>query len=125
MKTYRNDKESPIKVRKDGNFWITVYPNQTIELKDPRIAKRKGLSSLEETKTVKKVPKKAHEEIAERPSEDFKKELQTINGIGKKTAEDIIHAFPTKERLKEAINNNVGLPFYNDVSEQLRAEYGR
>ena len=55
----------------------------------------------------------------------FLDELISINGIGKKTAEDIIRVFKTKEILLEAIESPLRFPFRDDIEKILRRKYGR
>lgn len=57
-------------------------------------------------------------------SDNWKKELESINGIGKKTALDIIKIFPTKEMLVEEVNKKKPtLPFDSDVEDALINKY--
>ncbi len=53
---------------------------------------------------------------------DFYKELQLINGIGKKTAQDISGIF-TKEKLVEYITLEKHLPFRDDIEKLLRENF--
>lgn len=58
------------------------------------------------------------------PDDLFFKELIRINGIGAKTAKDII-TWGTKEKLIEAIKLESELPFRDDIVKRLRKEYGK
>ena len=58
------------------------------------------------------------------PDDLFFKELKKINGIGNKTAKDIV-TWGTKEKLIEVIEIGGGLPFRNDVEELLRRKYAK
>ena len=55
---------------------------------------------------------------------DFFNELKAIDGIGTKTAKDIVKIFPNSEELKNKLKNNEHLPFRDDVEEKLRRKYG-
>lgn len=50
----------------------------------------------------------------------FSEDLQKINGIGEKTAKDIITLFNTREDLIERLKDNKELPFDDDVESKLR-----
>ena len=52
--------------------------------------------------------------------DSFLKELQKINGIGKKTAKDIVKHFPTKTYLIANLNN---LGLRDDIELKLREKY--
>jgi len=56
---------------------------------------------------------------------DFFNELKSINGIGAKTAKDIIEYAPTKEILIDKIKTRDGLPFRDDHEKLLRERYGK
>ena len=111
-----------------GNFnedfyWITLHKGETMEL--PEQTGRNN--HLEEVKTTEsqigqvKVETKQFEYT---PDDLFLKELKSIKGIGKKTAEDIVE-WGTKEKLIEKIKLGESLPFRDDVEEQLKRAYGR
>lgn len=55
----------------------------------------------------------------------FEKDLQKIDGIGKKTAKDIVNIYPTEKALKEAINRGEHLPVLNHIEEKLKCKYSR
>jgi len=55
---------------------------------------------------------------------NFRFKLNEIDGIGLKTALDIIKVFPTEEKLKEAISHDDELPFRDDIEIKLRRKYG-
>jgi len=55
---------------------------------------------------------------------EYKKELESIKGIGKKTAKDIMTIHKTKENLVEAIERNDRLSFDDDIVEKLKNKYG-
>lgn len=54
---------------------------------------------------------------------DFAKELESIDGIGKKTAKDIAKVFPDRESLASAVKNDDDLPFRDDVVEKLKEKF--
>ena len=61
------------------------------------------------------------------PVKDFLKELCSIKGIGKKTAEDIIKIFPVREELIKKIRASTdtnALPFRENTCEVLMEAYG-
>lgn len=57
------------------------------------------------------------------PDDSFLKELISIRGIGKSTAEDVV-SWGTKEKLIEELKKNINLPFRNDIDKKLRKKYG-
>jgi len=74
--------------------------------------------------TTKVSTKQIEKEKVEYTSDDlFLKELIEINGIGEKTADDIV-TWGTKEKLIEVIALGGSLPFRDDVEELLRGKYG-
>lgn len=123
----------PIKIRigtRDKCYWKTIKTNEIIEL-TKRIGKALGLKKLKTT-TGQLGNKVVHTKQIETTStlkefekeHDFFKELQSINGIGKKTAKDIVNYAKTKKILVEKIKNKDGLPFRDDVELKLRKKYG-
>ncbi len=55
--------------------------------------------------------------------DEFFKELTKTDGIGKKTAKDIV-VWGTKEKLIEAIKLKADLPFRDDIVNKLIEKYG-
>ncbi len=53
----------------------------------------------------------------------YSKKLNNINGIGKKTAEDIIKVFPTERKLVEVIAVGGSLPFRDDIEILLKKQF--
>jgi len=121
----------PVKIRIGGlneDFtWQTIKTGEIIELSR---AQGKALN-FQKLKTTEgqigdKVVETKQIEVPEdyTPDDLFFKELKAINGIGKKTAEDIVE-WGTKEKLIESIKQGKNLPFRDDVEEKLKREYGR
>ncbi len=72
-----------------------------------------------------KVETKQIDHSEKQNEKSYSEKLSEINGIGKKTAEDIIKVFPTEEELLKAISKDDELPFRDDVEEKLRKDYGK
>ena len=130
----------PVKVRHGkitGYCWSTLKKGQVIELEQVR-GYALGLKPLVtegqigkvkvETKQIE-VPEKVVLSVPEKGNQnDFLKELCSINGIGKKTAKDIMKIFPESEDLKTKIRQcktQEELPFRDDVSYKLWRAYGK
>lgn len=106
---------------KAGYKWELVKTGETIELPE-QIGIKHGLSKMEITEGKigsTKVETKQFKDL------DFFNELIKIKGIGKKTAEDIIEVFKTKEILLEAVESPLRFPFRDDIEIILRREYGK
>lgn len=54
---------------------------------------------------------------------EYKEELIMINGIGEKTADDIMKVYPTIGQLYNALRDLPELPFRDDVSELLHKHF--
>lgn len=119
------NKGEPIKIRigKSGNcYWITLKKNELIDLPKKQ-GKRFGLVKLKTTEGQlgpEKVETKQLENYT--PDDLFYEELIKIEGIGWKTAEDIV-TWGTKEKLIEYIQKGESLPFRDDVEEKLKRKY--
>ena len=122
---------NPVKIRIGGIrdcHWATINKGESVDL-----PARAGISYGFSVKTTEGQigNKKVETKQIEAPStlkefeeeHDFFKELQSINGIGKKTAQDIIKYAPTKEILIDKIKTKDGLPFRDDVEQLLRSNY--
>jgi len=121
------NKGEPIKIRigkLEDCYWNTVETNETVEL-PKSLGNRLGFQELKTTEGQlgpKKVETKQLENYT--PDDLFFKELKKIDGIGAKTAEDIV-TWGTKEKLIEHIQKGEDLPFRDDVEEKLKGEYGK
>ena len=125
----------PIKIR-IGNlnrcYWNTVKHGEIIDLSLARgsalgltLITTKGQigDKVVETKQIETVTGTVEGTDDYTPDDLFFKELKAINGIGKKTAEDIVD-WGTKEKLIEAIKKEEKLPFRDDIELKLREHYG-
>ena len=114
----------------DECYWKTIKKGESVEL-SAEMGLHYGFSikttegqigdKIVETKQIEQV-KQALDNVF--TPDDFFKELCSIKGIGKKTAEDIIQIFPNSEHLKNTIHKNEKLPFRDDVSKTLVDIYG-
>jgi len=103
-----------------GRFkWKLLKKGETINL-SKEVGLRYGLKKM---KTTEGQIGQTKVETKQLESPNFQKELESINGIGKKTAKDITKVFPTEEKLKEAIKNKEQLAFRDDVEIKLREKY--
>jgi len=137
----------PIKIR-IGNLvncvWKTLENGETIDLPEnigfklklkkvtgnqelPKVTEGQIGDKVVETKQIEtdKTTDKQTDGVLEdyTPDDTFFKELKSIKGIGKKTAEDIV-TWGTKEKLLEQINLKADLPFRDDIVRLLRKQYG-
>ena len=130
MKFINKSKKS-IEVRTGERFnhsWINVKPGETIDLpvkKGKRYRFTKVTNSIQNV-TEGKIGETKVETKQFEPRENlFLKNLMSINGIGKKTAKDILKMFNNEDELMEAIKNGDSLPFRDDVELKLRKKYGK
>lgn len=101
----------------DDCKWIGLDEGQEIDL-PASVGRKHGLEEVTEGKIGEtKVETKQLEPI--KKNEEFSKKLREIDGIGKKTAEDIIKVYPTEEQMINAIKSKEHLPFRDDVVEKL------
>lgn len=94
-------------------------PQEIIESDAKKILKN---SNFYISKEYIKKPKK----VAQNKPKDEKtwsEVLIAINGIGKKTAEDIIAVYPTKGSLLEAFSSKAKIPFRDDYVKILDKEF--
>jgi len=111
----------------DGRFkWENVKTGETIELPED-VGLRYGFEKV--TESIQKVTegkigkiKVETKQFEEDTDDEFFKELTKINGIGPKTAKDIV-IWGTREKLMEAIKINAELPFRDDIVQKLREKY--
>ena len=120
------NKGEPVKIRIGGlneDFtWQTIEAGEIIELSR---AQGRSLEFQKLKTTVGQIGNQVVQtkQIEVDPDDDFYKELKAINGIGKKTAMDIVE-WGTKEKLIDTIKEKKSLPFRDDVEEKLRRAYG-
>ena len=148
-KKFENKTKENIKVRVSEIFgarrtykWLTVKPSEKIVM-SVKYGRKLGLTPVgEKPKVVEPevVPERPEEisvdlsvdtdpkasvdpvdtdEDPEVDPDEFKKSLTEINGIGAKTALDIMKVFPTEKDLQNKINEGKELPFDDDISDKL------
>ncbi len=126
------NKKKDRKVRMGRRFnhsWITVRKGETIDLpkdKGKRYGFEKVTNSIQNVTEGKIGDKKVEtKQIDNKEYVSFWNDLLKIEGIGLKTAKDIVKIFKTEKELKQAISHDDELPFRDDVEEKLRKEYGK
>lgn len=117
-------------------YWVTIKKGEKMDL-PKEIGKKHNLEEINEDK--EELPKVTEGQIGKTSVETkqinhsekqndnqyYFKKLIGINGIGEKTALDIIERFPDEQKLIEAIKDGKRLPFRDDIEKKLREEYGR
>ena len=58
-------------------------------------------------------------------NEGFRKKLRNIDGIGEKTAQDILEIYHTEEEMIKAIKSKEHIPFRDDVVKKLMGKYSK
>ena len=138
------NKNQPIKIRigkSEDCSWVTLETGDTINLPEQaginnglekvtkeQIKLTEGQIGDKKVETKQVVPELEHRlpkvPAIYTPDDLFFKELKEINGIGTKTAKDIV-VWGTKEKLIEVIALKNDLPFRDDASEKLRRTDGK
>lgn len=111
----------PVQVRINeelGYRWELVKTNETIELPEI-IGKSNNLTKMEITSS------KIGNTLVETKQFDFSKEIESIKGIGKKTAKDITKVYPNRDKLVQSIKKGDSLPFRDDIEKKLKNKYGK
>ena len=90
-----------------------------ISVEESHIEKILRNSDFYESDKAIKLVTKPTKKGEKRKEKTFKEELIEINGIGIKTAEDILIVFPTKGKLLEALSKDEKLPFDDDIEKKL------
>ena len=117
---------------KSGYDWFTIKPGDTADIPE-HIGDTLNLTKIEaEQEEVSEVlnnepseedPTDADAGFLEDP-EAYKKKLIDIDGIGKKTAEDIMAKYPTEKELKNAIRQGDEIHKRDDVDEAVKETFG-
>lgn len=123
MKFINKGKKIKIRIGNlDNCKWITINSGEKIDLPE-NVGLKNGLKILEvETFESEINGKKVETKLIEKTDDKFIEELTKINGIGKKTAEDIVN-WGTKAKLIEYLKENKKLPFRDDIEIKLREAY--
>ncbi len=122
------NKGESFKIRKGslrkGYYWNTIKKGEVVELPQSR-GHELGLFEIKITSGQigkKKVETKQLEIKKYTSDEKFFKELCSIKGIGKKTAQDIV-IWGTKQKLIEQVALKAELPFRDDICLLLRKQF--
>jgi hypothetical protein len=79
----------------------------------------------EEITTPQNIKQVSNEKMEQKKEDkrDFRKKLRAIDGVGEKTAKDIMTLFPDESYLRSAISQGHPLPFRDDVVEKLKQKF--
>lgn len=130
--------DKPEKIRQvDPKFkgfkWVTVYKGDKINLPEDQ-GLRLGLVPVkmsidnfdEEQDAIKKKIKNKKEpesESKKKQSELYKAKIKSINGIGNKTAKDLIQVFPTEEKLINVLKSGKDIPIRDDLAKLIKEKF--
>lgn len=128
-KTKKSVKARVVENKKQNKYgWRTVKPGKKIKL-EQGYGLRLNLTPVEneESKTPEE-PDNPEDETDNRTDEqkehdDWKEEVLAVNGVGVKTAEDILAKYPTRESIIKAVKANEHLPMKDDVADHFIKKY--
>jgi len=124
MKFKNNTKEN-VKYRTgtltEGYDWNNVRPTETVDIPWAS-GKNTALTAVGGAKDEKAKEDQSDAEPIDEAKEYFKK-LVDINGVGKKSAEEIIAEHPTEEALKEAITKGEEIHKRDDVDAKIKEAF--
>lgn len=66
---------------------------------------------------------KEPEQVPEEVAVAYVDKLRSIDGVGEKTAKDIIKVFPTEELLKKAIESGEDIPIRDDIAALVKDKF--
>ncbi len=143
--------DEPEKIRlKDLKFkgfkWVTLYKGSKIDLPedqglrlglepvkkkaDPKDKKQsEEKKESKESKSKAKVKAKPAAKKQDKPdpkkeeTEKYRKKLESVKGIGKKTAKDLIQVYPTEKDLKKALKKGKDAPIRDDHAKALKRKF--
>jgi len=111
-----------------GYAWITLRPGDILELPE-EVGKKNELTIVdnkreEKTEKVEIVIEPVEKKKSSKKKENilYKEKLESIKGIGKKTAKDIITMYPTEESLKKDLKTGC-IPVRDDVERLLKKQF--
>ena len=128
MVLFTNERE-PVKIRigePSNCYWSTIEKGESVDL-PLKQGRRLGFKlKTTEGKIGDEVVETKQIEVPEKQVQnDFFKELCSINGIGKKTAKDLVIVFQTRESLIDMIKSGKAIPIRDDIEKLLREKYGK
>jgi len=111
-----------------GYAWITLRPGDILELPE-EVGKKNELTIVDnkEEKKTEKVeiviePVEKKKSFKKKADILYKEKLESIKGIGKKTAKDIITMYSTEESLKKDLKTGC-IPVRDDVERLLKKQF--
>jgi len=124
---FKNETEENAKYRiggyKSGYNWYTIRPGEIAEIPDHIGYALKLTPIKEENKGVINDEPSEEDEPnvdASFQKEAYKKMLIDIDGIGKKTAKDIMENYPTEKDLREAVQDGKEIHKRDDVDAAIK-----
>lgn len=113
--------------RKHGYDWHNARPGKVVDIPQ-MLGESLNLTKVtSDDKSTEKNPKDDDSVFAEDQSktanQEYKTRLIKINGIGKKTAEDIMASYPTEQDLRVGIANDEEIHTRDDVDEKIKEAF--
>ena len=122
----KDDKPEKIRV-KDLKFrgfkWVTIYNGDQIDLLEDH-GLRLGLVPVKKAEDNSKSKGKENKEESElKKVLIYKEKIESIKGVGKKTAKDLIQVYPTEEILIKALKSGKDMPIRDDLAKLIKKKF--
>lgn len=122
----KDDKPEKIRV-KDLEFkgfkWVTIYNGDQIDLLEDH-GLRLGLVPVKKAEDNSKSKGKENKEESElKKVLIYKEKIESIKGVGKKTAKDLIQVYPTEEILIKALKSGKDMPIRDDLAKLIKKKF--
>jgi len=122
----KDDKPEKIRV-KDLEFkgfkWVTIYNGDQIDLLEDH-GLRLGLVPVKKAEDNSKSKGKENKEEPElKKVLIYKEKIESIKGVGKKTAKDLIQVYPTEEILIKALKSGKDMPIRDDLAKLIKKKF--
>ncbi len=126
----KDDKPEKIRVKDlifRGFKWVTIYKGDRIDLLEDH-GLRLGLVPVKKAKDNSKTKGSKGKENKEEPELKkraliYKEKIESIKGIGKKTAKDLIQVYPTEENLIKALKSGKDMPIRDDLAKLIKKKF--
>lgn len=132
---FQNNTEENIKFRlgsyKSGFDWHSIRPGEIADIPQyigeaynlTPIEEEAPIEPQEDEKTTEDQPNVGDEPNEEESEETYFKRLVSINGVGKKTASDVINRYPTEDELIQGIEAGDEIHIRDDIDAKIKAEF--
>lgn len=112
-----------------GFKWVTIYKGDQIDLSEDHglslglVPVKKVKDNSDKSKGQEEKEPQLEPELKKKQVLLYKAKIESIKGVGQKTAKDLIQVYPTEVHLIKALKSDKDIPIRDDLAKLIKRKF--